>query len=267
MIRRAAVLLLSSTVACTADAAIAGVPSPAVPAAIESPPPPNVPAEPEPAAAGSRDTGSGASLAVVAAGRAGDPDPLAAATDAEALALEVGCVPSLEEMLPDGGMLAADGRRRREGSVMVVRKAARRLMLFEDGVRTLCMRVGLGFAPAGHKQAEGDGRTPEGWYRTSDKPWSSFDHAIAVHYPNDEDARAAAADGRIGAKTRDRIVADVRAGRTPPQSTKLGGAVLIHGGGSVVDWTLGCIALEDAELLTLRERLPQGMRTDLLVLP
>jgi len=140
-------------------------------------------------------------------------------------------------------------------------------MLYDDGKLELCFRVGLGFAPTGHKAVEGDGKTPEGWYRTSDKPWSSFENAIAIHYPNEDDARAAATDGRIAKKTRDKIVAELRAGRVPPQYTKLGGAVLIHGGGGTTDWTLGCVALDDTDLVTLRASLGRGMRTNVLVLP
>lgn len=178
-----------------------------------------------------------------------------------------GCVASLDELHDGAALLPVDDRRRRHGTLVVVRKAQRRLLVFVDGDATHCFPVALGFAPAGHKQVQGDGKTPEGLYRTSDKPWSSFEHAIAIHYPNADDARAAASDGRISSKTRDRILADVREGRVPPQSTKLGGAVLIHGGGASSDWTLGCVALEDADLLTLRSALPRGMRTDLLVLP
>ena len=121
--------------------------------------------------------------------------------------------------------------------LLVVNKAQRRLMLYTDGVLRLCRPVGLGFAPKGHKRVEGDGKTPEGWYRTSDKPWSSFEHAIAVHYPNIGDARAAAADGRISKKTRDTIVNASKRRRVPPQRTAMGGAILIHGGGSGTDWT------------------------------
>src|SRR5205085_12471896 len=126
------------------------------------------------------------------------------------------------------------------------------------GVRTHCYRVALGFAPEGHKQVQGDGKTPEGWYRISDKPWSTFDNAIAIHYPNAIDARAAAADGRIGARTRDKILTALDDDKVPPQSTALGGAILIHGGGSSSDWTLGCVALDDADLLELRATLPRA---------
>ena len=55
---------------------------------------------------------------------------------------------------------------------------------------------GLGFTPAGHKR-EGDGKTPEGLYATSDKPWSQYYAAIAVHYPGIKDALAAEEDSRI----------------------------------------------------------------------
>lgn len=177
-----------------------------------------------------------------------------------------GCIDSVEE-LPDASFLKRDDRRLTRDKLVVVSKSARRLMLYDDGRSIGCWRVALGFAPEGHKMIQGDGRTPEGWYRLSDKPWSSFENAIAIHYPNADDARSAASDGRIGKRTRDAIVGALEAGKIPPQSTKLGGAVLIHGGGSSSDWTLGCVALDDDELLALRDRLPKGMRTDVLILP
>jgi hypothetical protein len=231
--------------ACTAEAAITG---PVATVAVREP---EVPQAPAPVAA--------TPVAPVVP-KVPDPAPMPEP------ARDTGCVPSLDA-LPDGGALPGDDRRREHGTLVVVRKAQRRLLVFVDGGATHCFPIALGFAPIGHKQVQGDGKTPEGFYRTSDKPWSSFEHAIAIHYPNRDDARAAAADGRISTKTRDRILADVREGRIPPQSTKLGGAVLIHGGGTSFDWTLGCIALLDADLLTLRSALPRGMRTDLLVLP
>jgi murein L,D-transpeptidase YafK len=152
-------------------------------------------------------------------------------------------------------------------AVLVAHKSARRLMLFAHGSLRECWAMGLGFDPRGHKQHEGDGRTPEGWYRTSDKPWSDFAGAIAVHYPNDHDATAAFADGRLSAPdhelVRDALVRDV----VPPQATPLGGEILIHGGGSRQDWTLGCMALEDEDLARLRAAMPADQRVWLLVLP
>jgi hypothetical protein len=212
-----------------------------------------------------RASASGALAAVPVAAPSSPPD-----TAPAAVAAVVDPSPRPDDCAAevDGLELADATDPRLDGSrLIVVRKAARRLAVYSDRRKVACYSIGLGFSPKGHKKVEGDGRTPEGWYRTSDKPWSSFDNAIAIHYPNADDAIAAAEDGRISARTRDRIVSDLRARRVPPQSTKLGGAVLIHGGGSSTDWTLGCVALDDDDLLDLRRVIAHGMRTDLLVLP
>ncbi len=140
-------------------------------------------------------------------------------------------------------------------------------MLYDAGSLEACWSIGLGFAPVGHKRVEGDGTTPEGWYPISDKPWSLFDNAIAIHYPADRDAVAARRDGRIGPKQLQAISSANRRGHVPPQQTAMGGEVLIHGGGSSSDWTLGCIALEDEDLVDLRKRLGNKMRTQLLIVP
>ena len=127
--------------------------------------------------------------------------------------------------------------------------------------------MGLGFAPQGHKQREGDGRTPEGWYRTSDKPWSDFPGAIAIHYPNLGDAAIARTDGRLSPAEHQSVIESHQHDLVPPQQTPMGGEVLIHGGGSQQDWTLGCMALEDEDLARLRETLPEDKQVSLLVLP
>ena len=131
-----------------------------------------------------------------------------------------------------------------------------------------CWRIGLGTGgPRGAKQRQGDLKTPEGWYRTSDKPWSRFAGAIAVHYPNLADARAGHAAGRIDHPTLKSIRDALNKGHKPPQNTALGGEILIHGGGSRVDWTLGCVALDDDDLEVLRSRLPEGQAVDMLIHP
>ena len=151
--------------------------------------------------------------------------------------------------------------------LVVVRKAARRVLLFASGEQVGCWSAGLGFAPEGHKTREGDGRTPEGWYRTSDKPTSRYYHAIAVHYPNLVDATRGVADGRIDADTQRQIESALASDRKPPQGTALGGEILLHGGGSGSDWTLGCVALDNADIDALRDALPKDLRADVLVLP
>jgi murein L,D-transpeptidase YafK len=202
----------------------------------------------------------------LAAGHGGDGQRADAATPGPDDAPLQHCVDSVDR-LPSASYLSADDRRLQRDRLLVVVKSSRRLIVFDDGREIACYRVGLGFAPAGHKEEEGDGRTPEGWYRTSDKPWSTFDDAIAIHYPNADDAALGLSSGRIGRRTRDRIVEASQSKSVPPQGTALGGAVLIHGGGSATDWTLGCVALDNGDLARLRGLLGKSMKTDLLILP
>lgn len=167
-----------------------------------------------------------------------------------------------------GDLATSADPRLRAASLLVVEKGARRLGLYRGGRLAMCTRIALGVGgPEGDKEREGDRRTPQGWYRSSDKPWSKFEGAIAVHYPNADDARAAQRAGRIDEATAKRIVRALRRGQKPPQNTALGGEILIHGGGSRWDWTAGCIALSDTDLAVLRAEMPADMATDILILP
>ncbi len=153
-------------------------------------------------------------------------------------------------------------------ALIVVEKENRRIYRFQDGVLApgACWRVGLGFGPVGHKKQRGDGKTPQGWYRTSDKPWSQFYAAIAVHYPNLGDTEEGVARGRVNSGTLAAIQTALEKDMKPPQQTLLGGEILIHGGGSATDWTLGCIAMENTDIDALRAGLPPSMKTDVLIL-
>lgn len=189
------------------------------------------------------------------------------AASRDAVAVRHGPCPPDVAALPESPLYSRDDRRLLRDALIVVHKSARRLMVYSDGTLRHCFPAGLGFSPSGHKQVEGDGRTPEGWYRTSDKPWSTFAGAIAIHYPNADDAEAAYREGRIGKRVRDDVRRAWTEGRLPHQRTSLGGAILIHAGGAGSDWTLGCVALEEADLEVLRGVLPPGQRTDILILP
>ena len=50
----------------------------------------------------------------------------------------------------------------------------------------------------------------------------------------------------------------IRKKKAPPQYTKLGGLIYIHGNGSSRDWTLGCVALEDNEMKELYDAVTVG---------
>ncbi len=83
-----------------------------------------------------------------------------------------------------------------------------------------------------------------------------------MSYPNIEDARRGLKDGLIGYPAYMGIVKKIRAGRTPNQGTKLGGSIRIHGGGGGEDWTLGCVALDDKDVIELYEHAPVGTRVE-----
>lgn len=71
-------------------------------------------------------------------------------------------------------------------------KSDRKLMLFSEGKIIREFKVALGSNPNGHKQQEGDGRTPEGNYTLDyKKSDSAFYKAIHISYPNAHDVASA----------------------------------------------------------------------------
>ena len=118
-----------------------------------------------------------------------------------------------------------------------------RLLRLEAGDRVVReYQVGLGFAPEGPKQYQGDGRTPEGLYRIDRRnPRSAYHLALGVSYPNQEDRIRAWADGK-----------------SP------GGDIFLHGSPNGADpeptgdWTRGCIAVRNAEIEEIWRLVPTG---------
>src|SRR5690606_24240322 len=75
---------------------------------------------------------------------------------------------------------------------VLVRKSERRLYLMRQGEILRTYKVSLGARPEGHKQYEGDYRTPEGKYRlTRRNPNSEYFLSIQIDYPNAEDVARA----------------------------------------------------------------------------
>lgn len=113
---------------------------------------------------------------------------------------------------------------------ILVDKSDRKMFLLHNSKVLEDYTVHLGFSPDGHKQFEGDGKTPEGGYRISHRnPKSQYHLSLGISYPNDQDRAFANAAGK------------------PP-----GGDIFIHGGPprpvNVHDWTAGCIAVSDREI-------------------
>lgn len=119
---------------------------------------------------------------------------------------------------------------------IIIEKAARRLTLLRGADVLKSYNVSLGSDPIGHKQREGDGRTPEGTYAIDFKhPRSRFHLALRISYPNAADRDSARQYGVLP-----------------------GGDIMIHGLPNGLgwlrawhllrDWTDGCIAVTNAEI-------------------
>ena len=67
-------------------------------------------------------------------------------------------------------------------------KTERRMELMHGDDVLRSYEIGLGFAPAGHKQRYGDGRTPEGEYTIDRRnPQSRYHLSLGISYPNQQD--------------------------------------------------------------------------------
>ncbi len=133
-----------------------------------------------------------------------------------------------------------------------MKKARRQLLLFSAGKRVRTYRIGLGLSPLGDKVRAGDRRTPEGeFYIFTKNERSAFYLSLGLSYPNLAHAERGLRDGLITRAQYDAITRALRAGKAPPQDTRLGGDIYIHGNGAGSDWTWGCVALENEDIREL----------------
>jgi murein L,D-transpeptidase YafK len=148
---------------------------------------------------------------------------------------------------------------------IVIEKAARTLSLYVGERLERRYPVALGRNSAADKAVEGDEATPVGeFYICSKNPRSKFFLSLCLSYPNAQDAERGLAAGLITAEEHAQIVAAIRSNRLPPQHTRLGGEIYIHGQdprqpvGAPKDWTRGCIALDNEAMRDLYERISIG---------
>lgn len=142
---------------------------------------------------------------------------------------------------------------------IVVKKADRKLQIFDGEKLIKTYQIGLGFTPEGDKEKQGDGKTPEGdFYIFTKNDQSKYYLSLGVSYPSIDDAEKGFREKLISENERDKIIEAIKSKKMPLQNTKLGGEIYIHGNGSKEDWTLGCVALEDAEMKELFEAIPIG---------
>jgi murein L,D-transpeptidase YafK len=136
-------------------------------------------------------------------------------------------------------------------SRIFIDKSERTLTLFRGEHELKTYKVALGRNPVGHKQQEGDGRTPEGRYQiVFHKRNSSFHRALRISYPNAEDIRSA----------RERGVSpggDIMIHGLPNGMGSLGSDHLLR------DWTEGCIAVTNEEIEEIWRVVPDGTIVDI----
>jgi len=135
---------------------------------------------------------------------------------------------------------------------IVVRKGERKLLLYSGDKLVRTYRAALGLSPFGDKVREGDKRTPEGdFYIFTKNDKSAFYLSLGISYPNAAHAERGLRAGLINKSQYDTILAALNAHKAPPQNTRLGGDIYIHGNGSGSDWTWGCVALENEDIREL----------------
>lgn len=131
-------------------------------------------------------------------------------------------------------------------------KSKRILEAWRNDIKIRTYRVSLGGNPFGHKQKEGDGRTPEGTYTLDYRKTDSVAYkAMHVSYPNEEDRKRARELG-----------------------VKPGGSIMIHGQWDGFgpfawllqnyDWTNGCIGLSNEDLDDLWDIVAWNTRIEIL---
>ncbi len=148
---------------------------------------------------------------------------------------------------------------------ILIEKSIRRLTLTKDDGSLLVFPIALGRNPTGHKEREGDNRTPEGEYSVCTRNDRSKYHlALGLSYPNPIDAAAALESGLIVPSQQAAIISAHESCCRPPWDTPLGGFIMIHGGGIDGDWTAGCIALRNEDIETLFALCPMGTAVKIL---
>lgn len=126
---------------------------------------------------------------------------------------------------------------------IVVNKTASKMYLLHHTEVLKSYDIDLGFAPAGPKQFEGDGKTPEGTYFINRRnPNSAFHLSLGISYPNEQDVAFAKAQGK-----------------------RAGGDIFIHGQpndnkklSKQKNWTAGCIAVKDREMEDIYAMVREG---------
>jgi murein L,D-transpeptidase YafK len=157
---------------------------------------------------------------------------------------------------------------------ITVVKHSRQLNLLSGRELICTYPIALGRNSGADKSVEGDEATPLGeFYICAKNPRSRYFLSLCISYPNAEDAARGLAAGLISTAEHAQILDAMKARRMPPQNTRLGGEIYIHGLGlghsdsnsGEPQGTRGCIALNNVDMQDLYDRVAIG--TSVAIVP
>lgn len=135
----------------------------------------------------------------------------------------------------------------RKSTLIIVDKFARQLFVYQAGKKKYTFDAELGSNWMKPKLMKGDKATPEGAYMVKTKippGKTKYYRALLLNYPNGDDM--------------ERFVREKKEGNLPANAS-IGGLIEIHGGGGKqTDWTDGCIALKNEDMLKVYNLVNQG---------
>ena len=136
--------------------------------------------------------------------------------------------------------------------MVIVEKSESRLYLMRAGEAFASFHVVFGSNPRGHKQQQGDERTPEGQYVLGYKnAASAFYKSIHISYPNAKDREEAR-----------------KRGVDPGEDIMIHGQKHGYGHFSAIvqrfNWTNGCIALSDKDMDAVWNAVKPGTKIEII---
>ncbi|MDQ7090320.1 MAG: L,D-transpeptidase [Methylococcales bacterium] len=136
-----------------------------------------------------------------------------------------------------------------------------------DHVLATFNKISIGRRGAGFKKRQGDKVTPIGTYKIG---WINYKSKFKIFYgftyPSIENAKTALKRNMITSSTYRTIEVAHKNNKIPPQNTRLGGRIGLHGLGEgnedvhkFWDWTKGCIAVTNQQIDELASWIIKGM--------
>lgn len=154
---------------------------------------------------------------------------------------------------------------------LVISRSSQELKIMEGEQIVKQFHIAFGKGGKGAKRILGDSKTPLGVYKIINfKGDSKFHYFMHLDYPNLLDAWYGYKNKIINATEFKYIMTAIKNNDIPPQNTKLGGYIGIHGLGDTTDqklaihneinWTQGCIAITNEEINDLKKYVSIGTR-------